>query len=163
MKQPINEAKRMQQLAGILKEGQLNEEGDKKWESINSFYQTPIEEKTRNEIKKELGIGDDDIQFGYSADQADSMYWYSDVKININALPEDKKSTAKNIINKIVNDASKSKDDESKKEAPSDPEIPVVKKSGVMDKIKSLFKGKQQESLDIESVVNEALKAIRKK
>ena len=144
MAQLISEIKRMQFLAGIINESQLNEEGEK-WEEAGSgysFYRVSIGEEEKNKIKDELGISDNDIKFSYWEDQSDpSFYWGLSIVVNVNALPEDKKSTWKTTINKIVN-PDQSRDSKSGQTPPSDPEAPIIKKTGIVDKIKSFFKGK---------------------
>ncbi len=150
MAQLINEAKRFQKLAGLITESQLNEADDKKWELVGpsdsgpystTWYKTFITPEMKGKIEKELGISDGDIEITHDEMQEDRSMWFTNVKINTNALPEDKKSSYKGIVRNIIEPAEeKSTSDTAPKDAP------ITKKSGIIDKVKSFFGKKQQES-----------------
>jgi hypothetical protein len=56
----------------------------------------------KEEIKKQLGISDENIKYGISEMQEDRIYWFATVQINVNALPEDKKENFIKIIKDII-------------------------------------------------------------
>lgn len=142
MAQLINEAKRMQRLAGIITEAEATAP---KWETVGPddsgpyhgvWYKTSIPE---DKIIQALGIKEDDIQISGEAMQEDPTMWFVTLKINVNALPEDKKANYKQTVRNII------KPQEEKATEP-EPDVPVKKVSGIIDKIKSIFGKKQNES-----------------
>lgn len=108
----------------------FNEELEEKnfQEVFNGYegYHIYINSDQKTKIKNDLGIGDEDIKIVTHEAQEDRSYWVLSIKININALDEDKKKNFIEIIKKIVL-------------PPAPKNIPVVKKSGLFDKIKSAF------------------------
>jgi hypothetical protein len=162
MAQLINEAKRFQKLAGLITESQLNEADDKKWEIVGpgetgydlTWYKTYVTPEIKEKIKTELGISDDDIKISHSEMQEDPSFWFTNVEINTNAVSDDKKSNYKSVVRKAITPV---EEKSTEKSAPKD--APITKKSGIIDKVKSFFGKKQQES--IEQAVNESLRKFR--
>jgi len=132
---------KMQKLAGVITEAQYNqkkrliENENKKFTPVISGtdgYHLDITDKMKQDIKNQLGIGDEDIKFGYSEDEANRAYWFASVDVNLEALPADKKSSYKDIINKIITPA---KTDD--KTSPTN--SPKTTKPGLLSKLKSTF------------------------
>jgi chitodextrinase len=146
----LNEAfLKMQKLAGVITEAQYNqkkrliENENKKFTPAiegHGGYHLNITDKMKQDIKNQLGIEDEDIKFGYEEEQGDRSYWFATIDVNIEALPEDKKSSYKDIISKIVKPA---KTDD--KTSPTN--SPKTAKSGLLNKIKSAFSENQKKSL----------------
>jgi chitodextrinase len=146
----INESfLKMQKLAGVITEAQYNqkkkliENENKKFTPAiegHGGYHLNITDKMKQDIKNQLGIEDEDIKFGYEEEQGDRSYWFATIDVNIEALPEDKKSSYKDIISKIVKPA---KTDD--KTSPTN--SPKTTKSGLLNKIKSAFSENQKKSL----------------
>lgn len=136
---------RMQKLAGVITESQYNkkksliENENKKFTDVlgTGGYHLNITDKMKQDIKTQLGIGDEDIKFGYEEEQGDRFYWFATIGINLEALPADKKSSYKDIISKIVRPA---KTDD-KTSTPTN--SPKTAKSGLLNKIKSAFSENQ--------------------
>jgi hypothetical protein len=132
---------KMQKLAGVITESQYNqkksliENENKKFTSAIEFpggYHLNITDKMKQDIKNQLGIGDEDIKFGYEEDSQDRGTWFATIDVNLETLPADKKSSYKDIISKIVKPA---KTDD--KTPPTN--SPKIAKSGLLNKIKSAF------------------------
>jgi hypothetical protein len=138
----INESfLKMQKLAGVITEAQYNskksliENENKKFTSAIEFpggYHLNITDKMKQDIKNQLGVGDEDIKFGYEEDSQDRGTWFATIDVNLENIPADKKSSYKDIISKIVKPA---KTDD--KTPPTN--SPKIAKSGLLNKIKSAF------------------------
>ena len=132
---------RMQKLAGVITESQYNkkksliENENKKFTDVlgTGGYHLDITDKMKQDIKTQLGIGDEDIKFGYTEEQGSRHYWFATIGINLEALPADKKSSYNDIIFKIVRPA---KTDD---KTPTPTNSPKTTKSGLLNKMKSAF------------------------
>jgi hypothetical protein len=142
----INESfLKMQKLAGVITEAQYNqkksliENENKKFIPAIEFpggYHLNITDKMKQDIKNQLGIGDEDIKFGYEEDSQDRGAWFATIDVNLEALPADKKTSYKDIISRITKPA---KTDD--KTPPTN--SPKTAKSGLLNKIKSAFSENQ--------------------
>jgi hypothetical protein len=138
----INESfLKMQKLAGVITEAQYNqkknliENENKKFTPAIEFpggYHLNITDKIKQDIKSQLGIGDEDIKFGYEEDSQDRGTWFATIDVNLEALPADKKSSYKDIISKITKPA---KTDD--KTSPNNSS--KTTKPGLLNKIRSAF------------------------
>jgi len=136
---------KMQKLAGVITEAQYNQRKslienqlneEKKFTEILGMngYHLMITDKMEQDIKNQLGLGDEDIKFGYNEEQGNRFYWWATININLEALPEDKKSSYNDIIMKIVRPG---KTDEKATVPTNSPK--TTKPSGFFNKLKSSF------------------------
>jgi len=107
----------------------FDEKDGKNWKTAFDAYQgmyLNITDEIKQKIKKELGLDDDNIKFGYNEMQEDRSMWFASILINLDALSDDKKSNFKDIVRNITN--------------PKIPNnAPITKKSGIINKIKGFF------------------------
>lgn len=137
----INEAQRMQQLAGILTESQLNEieyAGIKKVPTSGDDYQLTIDDEKWNSDGRKGG-GEHIIAFTKNG------AFYVNMQGSWDWKTEKKSNEVKDLLKKYVEDNK------------------IEKLTPESSRFLGIQAQPQAESLDIESVVNEALKSVRKK